>query len=123
LSAPAQGAILNGSNNYVLVDPFNPASVGDVIVIYCTGLGATTPSVPSGTAAPSSPNSALANIMPTVTIGTMPALVDFAGLAPGFVGLYQVNAHVPAGVTSGSQVPVLITSAGTTSNLATIAVK
>ncbi len=120
LAALAQGAILNGSNNYVLADPFNPAAIGDVIVIYCTGLGATTPSVSSGTAAP---GSAVVNTMPTVTIGTMPAVVDFAGLAPGFVGLYQVNAHVPAGITTGSQVPVLITSGGTTSNLATIAVK
>ena len=52
-----------------------------------------------------------------------PAVVEFAGLALGFVGLYQVNARVPEGVEAGSAVPVVITQYGITSNTVTIAVE
>lgn len=45
---------------------------------------------------------------PTVTIGGISATVDYSGLAPGFVGLCQVNADVPQGVLPGSSVPVVI---------------
>ena len=46
----------------------------------------------------------------------------FSGLAPGYVGLYQVNALVPAGVAAGSAVPVVISMGGASSNTVTIAV-
>jgi uncharacterized protein (TIGR03437 family) len=58
-----------------------------------------------------------------VTIGGIPAEVQFSGLAPGFVGLYQVNARIPAGISAGSAVPVQITINGRASNTATIAVR
>jgi len=45
-----------------------------------------------------------------------------AGLAPGFVGLYQVNVLVPTGVGAGAAVPVVISIGGATSNTVTIAV-
>ena len=47
-----------------------------------------------------------------MTIGGVPAQVAFAGLTPGFAGLYQVNAVLPAGVASGSQVPVTVSVNG-----------
>jgi adhesin/invasin len=59
----------------------------------------------------------------SVTIGGVPAQVLFAGLTPGFAGLYQVNALVPAGVTPGSQVSIVITAAGQQSKTVTIAVR
>jgi uncharacterized protein (TIGR03437 family) len=49
--------------------------------------------------------------------------VSFSGLAPGFVGLYQVNVLVPADVAAGSAVPVTISIGGATSNTATIVVQ
>ena len=49
--------------------------------------------------------------------------VAVPGGAPGFVGLYQVNAEVPAGIQPGSAVPVTLTIGGVTSNITTIAVK
>ena len=58
-----------------------------------------------------------------VTIGGQPATVSFAGLAPGFVGVYQVNAQVPAGITPGDAVPVVLTQGSSQSNTATIAVR
>jgi len=54
------------------------------------------------------------------------APVQFSGLAPGFVGLYQVNVQIPADAMSGSVVPLQITfaaGAGRPSNIVTIAVQ
>jgi uncharacterized protein (TIGR03437 family) len=104
-----------------LVDENHPTSAGDVIVIYCTGLGPVTPAVSSGSAAPDSPRSPTTNPV-TVTIGGQSATVSFAGLAPEFVGVYQINATIPAGVTPGDA-PLLITVAGQTSPAVTIAVQ
>jgi len=59
----------------------------------------------------------------TVTIAGKAAAVEFAGLTPGLVGLYQVNARVPEGVAAGSAVPLVITQNGVPSNTVTIAVR
>jgi uncharacterized protein (TIGR03437 family) len=53
--------------------------------------------------------------MAKVTMGGVNATVSFSGLAPGFVGLYQVNAKVPAGLASGNH-PVVINVGGSSSN-------
>jgi adhesin/invasin len=97
--------------NQVLADTKSPARAGDIVVIYTVGLGAVTPAVKSGDAAPFAPLSKV-NGATTVTIGGVQAQVQFSGLTPGFSGLYQVNAVVPAGVTPGSQVPVSVSVAG-----------
>ena len=117
-----QGAILNGSRNNVLVDAANPAQAGDVIVIFGTGLGAVTNPPPSGVAASGNPLST--TIGPTnVTIGGQAApTVPFSGLAPFFVGLYQVNARVPGGLPPG-RVPVVISTSAGSSNQAMISVQ
>jgi uncharacterized protein (TIGR03437 family) len=116
-----QGAILDSS--YSLVDASNPATAGTTyILIYCTGLGPVSNPPASGSPATSSPPSETTTT-PTVTIGNVPAqIVSFSGLAPGYVGLYQVNAQVPAGAPSGTAVPVVVSIGGTTSNAVTIAV-
>jgi uncharacterized protein (TIGR03437 family) len=80
------------------------------------------PPVPDGSAAPSSPLSNTANPV-TATIGEKPAPVFFAGLAPGFAGLYQVNVTVPQGIASGSSVPVVLTVAGASSAPVTVAIQ
>ena len=58
----------------------------------------------------------------TITIGGVEAAVEFAGLASGFVGLYQVNARVLA-VPAANAVPLVITQNGVAGNTVTIAVK
>jgi uncharacterized protein (TIGR03437 family) len=58
-----------------------------------------------------------------VTIRGVDAPVFFAGLTPGFTRVYQVNAYVPAGVTAGDSVPLVITQAGRTSPAVTISVR
>jgi uncharacterized protein (TIGR03437 family) len=50
-------------------------------------------------------------------------VIQYSGLAPGLVGLYQVNVQVPPGVPSGNDVQVVITIGGSTSNTVTIAVQ
>jgi uncharacterized protein (TIGR03437 family) len=85
-----------------------PVPQGGYIEIYCTGLGAVSNTPGDGAPAPGAPNYARTLSMPQVTIGGLNAPVIFSGLAPGFVGLYQVDAQVPATVTPGSAVPIVI---------------
>jgi uncharacterized protein (TIGR03437 family) len=115
-----QGAILNTA--YQLVNASNPATPGTTYLqIYCMGLGAVSNQPADGAAAPSGPL-AETSVTPTVTIGGVTENAIFSGLAPGYVGLYQVNALVPASVAAGSAVPVSISIGGVASNTVTIAV-
>lgn len=114
-----QGAIVDAQNR--LADELNPAAPASVIVIYCTGLGAVTDPPQTGAAASLTTLSRTAT-EPTVTIGGIVAPVEFSGLSPGNVGLYQVNVRVPAGVTYGAAVPVVISMGSVNSNTATIAI-
>jgi len=86
--------------DYSLVTQDNPAKVGETLQLFVTGLGAVTPAVADGTAAPSSSLSVV-NADVAVFVDSQQAQVTFKGLAPGFVALYQVNFVVPAGVSSG----------------------
>jgi uncharacterized protein (TIGR03437 family) len=116
-----QGAILNTA--YQLVDTSHPATPGSTYIqIYCIGLGSVSNQPADGSASPSNPVAKTA-ANTQVTIGGKPAVVTFSGLAPGFVGEYQVNALVPAGISAGSAVPVVVSVGGTASNTVTIAVE
>ncbi len=77
-----------------LITARNPARPGDVLILFLTGIGQLSNRPASGSLAPASPlATALSN--PTVTIGGRPATVFFAGLAPGYVGLGQINIQLP----------------------------
>jgi uncharacterized protein (TIGR03437 family) len=104
-----------------LADSSKPAQAGDVVVTYCAGLGLTNPSIAAGVISPAALSPTVNAV--TMTIGGKDANVFFAGLAPGFVGLYQVNATVPAGVTSGAAVPVVLSVGGQNSPPVTMAVR
>jgi uncharacterized protein (TIGR03437 family) len=87
-----------------------PAKPGDVIILWGTGFGPTTPAAPIGVQVPS--DQAYATVNPvTVTVGGLPAQVFGAALAPGFAGLYQVAIQVPANAPNGD-LPVVATVAG-----------
>jgi uncharacterized protein (TIGR03437 family) len=115
-----QGAVLD--TGYRLVDASNPAAGSSTVLIYCTGLGAVTNPPPTGSPASLTDLSPTPKL-PSVTIGGVLASVSFSGLAPGFVGLYQVNAQVPAGLAASNAVPVAISMEGAASNTVTIAIQ
>jgi uncharacterized protein (TIGR03437 family) len=79
---------------------FAPAKAGDVLTIYGIGFGETTPVVTPGTLAA---DAAMVAGQVSVTIGSEPAKVLYAGVSPGFAGLYQVNLTVPDGLAAGNQ--------------------
>jgi len=94
-----------------LVSPQRPAGADDVLVIYANGLGSVDGEVPTGGRTP------LDRLYQTVepatsTIGGQQAVVLFSGLAPGFVGLYQLNLRVPGGVGAGARTPLVVSVGG-----------
>ena len=91
----------------------NPAPAGSWVVVWGVGLGAVNPAVTAGQVAPSSPLSWVTNTL-AASIGGIPAPVTFAGLAPGAVGLYQVNLTVPSGLSPGAH-EVIVSNAGNAS--------
>jgi uncharacterized protein (TIGR03437 family) len=105
------------ASNQQLVTPSNPIHGGDWITIYATGLGITSPAVAAGLPAPYSPP-ALALVAPDVSLGGMPLAVSYAGLAPGEVGVYQINVQAPPKPPEGDQVPLTITQGGVASSVA-----
>ncbi len=126
VAATAPGIFLYGANRAVAQNldgsinaSDHPAKPGDVIVVYMTGQGAVSNPVPTGAPALGSPLSrALAAT--TATIGSASAEVFFSGLAPGFVGLLQVNIRVP-NVAAGDQ-PLVVTIGAAASKSALITV-
>jgi uncharacterized protein (TIGR03437 family) len=114
-----QGAILIAGTGLIARatrDAFSRAAVrGDVVEIYCTGLGEVTGD---------SQGLQHSVIRPFVTIGGAAAEVLYSGLAPGLPGVYQINARVPAGAATGIAVPVRIGlgAADLRSNTVTMAV-
>jgi uncharacterized protein (TIGR03437 family) len=90
------GAVQHASD-FSLVTPSNPARNGEVIVAYVTGLGPVDPAVASGVPAPGAASFRGACIPPTASLGK----ILYAGLTPGFVGLYQINVQVSSSAPSG----------------------
>ena len=91
----------------------NAVERGRVVQLYLNGLGRVENPIASGE--PASPTELNRTVtLPTVTIGGRPAAVQFSGLAPGFVGLYQVNAVVPADAPAGFQ-PLAVSIGGVSS--------
>ena len=99
-----------------------PVRKGEFLEIFANGLGRVTDAPASGEAAIANPLSET-TATPEVSIGGAAANVLFAGLAPGFIGLYQVNVQVPAAAPSGDAVGVSLRIGGAESNLVTIAVE
>jgi adhesin/invasin len=120
-SVNGQGHIyINVSATQVRADSAMPAKAGDVLTIYCEGLGAVVPAIDAGAAV----DRLTKTVNPVgVTIGGVPSTVLFAGLTPGFTGLYQVNVIVPNGIAPGNAVPVVLSIASVSSPSVTIAVQ
>ena len=120
VTAEAPGIFITGTNQAVVLNPDNslaesgsPAKVGSVVVMYVTGLGPLDHPLPTGSPASNNPLSN-ATVVPTVTIGGANAVVQFAGMSPGFVGLGQINMVIPK-LATGTY-PVVVMQAGQSSN-------
>jgi uncharacterized protein (TIGR03437 family) len=97
------GSIRHLDGSYVT--SANPAKSGETVIMAMNGLGAVSPVVAAGAAAPST---TLSNLVNPLFVGLLdadfnysPAKVLFSGLFPGFAGLYQVNVTLPTGLTAG----------------------
>jgi uncharacterized protein (TIGR03437 family) len=109
---PGQGAIVVADRQTVAMIrnaslPSEPAMPGDYVAIFATGLGPVSSAIVEGQEGPADP---LATVQSHIEawIGGQPAEVQFAGLAPGFVGTYQVNAKVPANLRTADRTPVTL---------------
>lgn len=113
-SGSGQGAILNYNNatqDYSLNSPSTPASRGQLVVLYVSGMGSTTSPVANTLVPLTPPVTPLAAV--SVTIGGQPAVVAGAASPPGSVpGLLQINVTVPANAPVGTNVPVSVTIGG-----------
>jgi uncharacterized protein (TIGR03437 family) len=90
----AAGAAVLKNPDFSVVSATNPAKAGDVILIYGTGLGATSASLATGTVVPST-TTANVSVPVTATIGGKPATVTYAIASPGFAGLYRSRSPSP----------------------------
>ena len=78
------------------------APKGDFVFIYASGLGPVSNQPADGAGGPTSTLAATTAGVP-VTLAGVSCEVQYAGLAPGFIGVYQVNFRIPASVPSGLQ--------------------
>src|SRR5262249_35095553 len=108
------GAIVKNAD-FSLITAQNRAKAGDVIVIYSTGLGQTTPPAVTGTllVPPSGGFNNTGTV--TVTMGGTNAPVVYSIGSPGYAGVYQTAVTVPSGLT-GSSVPLVLRSGTTATN-------
>lgn len=104
---------LNASTGNKLVTGSNPLKAGDFVSLYLTGLGATT----------RRDGLDWANQQPSVTVAGQPCAVSYAGRAPGFKGLDQINCQIPSGLTADSGAQIVVFSGSRGSNVATVAVQ
>lgn len=97
----------------VIVGTSTPLHASGYVSLYLTGLGLT--ALQNGLQ--------YATLQPTVTVGGQACNVTYAGRAPGFAGLDQINCQLPATVPTGAAVPVIVNSGGRLSNTATLAIQ
>jgi uncharacterized protein (TIGR03437 family) len=124
------GVVLNADGALALPQSIgmgaHPAPRGSIVTIYALGLGPVSPAVNSGDPAPAvEPLARIINQVQVVYGAGSAAAVSvtpsYAGLAPTFAGLYQVNVLIPATAPTGN-VPVAITLPGHMSNTVEIAI-
>jgi uncharacterized protein (TIGR03437 family) len=96
-----QYAVALSGTDYSLIGPSNPTFPGEVLLLYTTGLGPLSLNLIDGYGAPSNPLAYTTQPLHVVLDGE-DCRVFFSGLAPGFVGLYQVNFMVPGDARSGN---------------------
>jgi uncharacterized protein (TIGR03437 family) len=108
---PAVGAVVNQDGT--LNATTNPVARGQYVTIYATGLGAVA----------AQGKLSVAETTVTVVINSTELPVAFAGLAPGFAGLYQVNVQIPTGLAPGLGIPLTLKQGEILSNVVNISLQ
>lgn len=119
-----QAAVINQDNT--INSPTNPAPRGSIITIYAVGQGSVPNAPPDGTPAPSNPpleTPFIPRVIIKATyvdeytpgVGDPPdkKFVKFSGLAPGLIGVWQINVQIPANVdisSGASQISLIVTA-------------
>jgi uncharacterized protein (TIGR03437 family) len=107
------------NTNYTLMTSDAPAHAGNIAVLYATGLGRTIPPWPSGVVAQSAAYITGRNSLQLLLNGVAidPQLILYAGVTPGYCGLYQINFTIPSGAGTNPEIRVQI---GTQVSIASI---
>jgi len=112
-----QAALLHADGRFVTKD--HPAHRDEPLMLFASGLGLTTGGkVTGGNGAPSNPLAVTAKVevfFGDPTWSQAGIIVDWSGLAPGFVGLYQLNLRVPGDHIKGESVPITLRIGGVSS--------
>jgi uncharacterized protein (TIGR03437 family) len=103
-------AVYHGNVALGIVTPANPASPGETVTVFLSGMGAVSPAVNDGQATGTSPLSTITASPLTIYIAGQPATTSYTGLAPGFPGLYQINVVVPLTVDTTANVPMAMST-------------
>jgi uncharacterized protein (TIGR03437 family) len=103
----------------MLNSPVDPAARGSVVTLYATGEGLTEPVSQDGKLATAPYPKPVLPV--TLNVGGYPADILFAGEAPGFAGLMQINARLPGGPAPTGNVP-LVLRVGTSSSQAGVTI-
>jgi len=114
----AQGPVILHKDG-TRVNKQHPATRDEELTIYATGLGTTTGGkVTAGVPSPSSPLAVTAPIQlwfGNPTISNTAVIVDWSGLAPGYIGVYQINCRIPGNHYNGNALPVTLRIGGVSS--------
>ena len=114
------GVVVHSNNS--LVTSSSPAKKGETITIYLAGLGAVSPAVEDGTGGLSNPLSKTVETV-GIFIGNLSATVSYSGLAPGFPGLYQINAVVPTTLSGSGNIGLAVQTSEAFAEQITIAIQ
>jgi uncharacterized protein (TIGR03437 family) len=131
-AAKGQGRIMNQDGT--MNSPSNAATRGTTIKIFGTGQGPVSPAVPDGETAPADASTVAVPTAdgPTclsrqpsvcVAIGSTFGEVQFSGLAPQMVGVWQLTVKIPANATTGTAVPLRAVINGSPSNIVNVAIR
>lgn len=120
--ATAPGGMVTATHgDGTAVTEASPAVPGEALVLLAAGLGLTDTPVNDGAAAPAAP---MANALsaPTLTIDGESAVISFAGLQPGMVGIYQISFTVPPDAKDGD-LALIVSQEGQPGNTAVLPVR
>lgn len=110
--SPSSPGIFADANGNVVPNPV--VNAGSALALYVTGTGDVSPALKTAYS-PSTGSTAPAPVLPlSVTVGGLPAFLEFVGITPGLIGVTQVNILVPASAPQGNQ-PVVVTVGGVSS--------